>query len=108
MSKDFTKELGDLGQSLGGIILMVTDQDKIQTAAELIKKYGQEFHSKIQTIDTPEEMSATYDNFINTVMSIVETLGIPEKQFKPTRKLVLNEMYRVKNTVFMPSVSKSK
>lgn len=106
MSKDFTRELGDLGQSIGGILLMVVDEQKIPTAADLIKKYGKEFHEKIKDVETPEEMEAHFKPFVNTVMSIVETLGVPEKQFKPTRKLILNEMYRFKTNTLLASVSK--
>jgi len=106
MSKDYQLQLGDLGQNIGEILLMVVDQQKIPTAAELIKKYGKEFHEKIKIAETPEEMEIAFKPFVNTVMSIVETLGVPEKQFKPTRKLILNEMYRFKNDVLIASVTK--
>jgi hypothetical protein len=105
MSKDFTKQLGDLGQNIGEILLMVVDQSKIPTAAELIKKYGVEFHNKVKDAKTAEEMESAFKPFVNTVMSIVETLGVPEKQFKPTRKLILNEMYRFKETVLLASIT---
>ena len=99
MSKDYTKELGDLGQRLGEILLMVVDPVKISTAAELMNKYSREFYDNIKNESSNDKVGEYFDHFINTEMSVVETLGISEKQFRPTRKLILNEMYRFRKDI---------
>jgi len=106
MSKDYTRELNELGVSIGGILLMVVDQNKIPTAADLIKRYSREFHNKIKDIESKEKMEEAFKPFVNTIMSIVETLGVPANQFKPTRKLILNEMYRFKDTTLFSGLKK--
>jgi hypothetical protein len=99
MSQDYTKELGILGSKLGEILVMVVDQDKIETAAGLMNKYSKEFHDSIQTETATEKISEQFDHFINSEMSVVETLGVSDKQFKPVRKLLLNEMYKFRKDI---------
>jgi hypothetical protein len=99
MSTDYTKELNDLGQRLGEILLIVVDPAKISTAAELMNKYSKEFYNNIKNETSSDKIGEYFDHFINTEMSVVETMGISEKQFRPTRKLILNEMYRFRKDV---------
>jgi hypothetical protein len=106
MSQDFTEQINVLSESIGKILLMVVDSNKINTAAELMKNYSIDFHNKIKDEKTAEGMEAAFKPHVNTVMSICETLGIPPSQWKPTRKLILNEMYKFKNEILLKSVNK--
>jgi hypothetical protein len=99
MSQDYSKELGELGSKLGEILVMVVDQYKIETAAGLMNKYSKEFHESIKGETSQEKIAEQFDHFINSEMSVVETLGVSDKQFKPTRKLLLNEMYKFRKDV---------
>ena len=99
MSKDYTKELGDLGSKMGEILVMVIDQDKIVTAAGIMNKYSMEFHDSIKDETSPEKVAEQFDHFINSEMSVVETLGVSDRQFKPVRKLLLSEMYKFRKDI---------
>ena len=108
MSQDYQKALGDLGQRMGEILVMVVDTNKISIAAELMNKYSKEFYENIKAETNPEKVSTAFDHFVNTELSVCETLGIPPTQWKPTRKLILNELYafRKKTLALEPKLIK--
>jgi hypothetical protein len=103
---NFTKELGDLSENIGKILLMVIDGTKVQTTSELIKKYTQDFYSRIEYINNKEDMLRAFNPWVNNLLSICETLGIPNAQWRPTRKLILNDLYKFKDTVLLKGLEK--
>jgi hypothetical protein len=89
--------LNALVKNIGEIVLLKISSDKIDTAVNLLNRYTREFKENLDGVSDEEGLMKVFNPFVNNVMSVVETLGIPESQFKPVRKLILNELYRTKD-----------
>ena len=102
--EDLKEKLNRLDKNVGEIIMLVIPPDKFGTASNLITKYTTEFYDKVKVIKNPinvEEFDKAFNPFINNTMSIVETLGVSKRQFKSVRKLILNELYAIKDEVIL-------
>ena len=99
MSEELTLALNNLGKKMGDILVMVVAPEKLQTAADIMNTYSKEFYTNIKDEKSPDKISESFDHFVNTELSVCETLGIAEKQWRPTRKLILNEMYKFRKEI---------
>ena len=106
-SDGFEESLNILDSKIGEIIALVIPAEKLQTASNLLTRYIKDFRNQIIEDSTEESINKSFKPFVNNVMSIVETLGVSQSQFKSVRRLILNELYECLNTKLLPEVEKS-
>ncbi len=105
--EDLQEKLNRLDKGLGGIIMLVVPAEKIDTASNLITKYTKEFYDRIKSyyeMQDPinvEEINKGFNPFVANIMSVVETLGVTKSQWKSVRRLILNELYSVRDEIIL-------
>jgi len=98
--KNFEESLNELNLELGKIIALIISENKITTASDLMNKYKKQFHDEILVDGSAENVAKKFNPWVNNIMSSCEALGIPERQFRSIRKLILNEMYSALKEIF--------
>lgn len=91
--EDFTKYLSILSGRIIDIVSLIIPAEKIEITTNLFIRYTSELSEAIGEPKSAEEIEGKFKPFINNVLSIIETLGLSESQFKAVRKLILNEIY---------------
>ena len=91
--KGLEEQLNRLNLELGKIVALIIPQERLTTASDLMNKYTQQFYEQVESDGSNESVAKKFNPWVNNIMSSCEALGIPERQFKSVRKLILNEMY---------------
>lgn len=103
--ENLQEKLNRLDKGIGDIVMLVVPAEKIEVASNLITKYTQEFYNRVkpycemQNLINGEEINKAFNPFVNNIISIVETLGISKSQWKSVRRLVLNELYSIRDEI---------
>ena len=100
-TNELTEKLDITIKKVGRIVLLALDAGSKDTIGNLLEEYTNDFYEKIDKATTQAEAIKIFNPFVNSVLSIIETLGIPPERYKPMRKLILNELYNFLNAVLL-------
>ena len=92
-----------LTKKITKIIALVVSNEKIDTVSNLFENYADELEEQLKGKDR-EEAIKVFNPYINNLISIIETVGLNEKQFRSTRRLILNELYAYRENILLPSI----
>ena len=92
-----------LTKKITKIITLVVSNEKIDTASNLFENYADELEEQLKG-KSKDEAIKVFNPFINNLISIIETVGLNEKQFRSTRRLILNELYAYRENILLPSI----
>jgi hypothetical protein len=100
--ENYTAYLNSVDEKIGEILKLVIPVNDLSTASNLIVKYTRDFNTALENIEelassksksVDEVITEEFGHWVNNTMSSCEALGIQASRWKPTRKLILNEMY---------------
>ena len=70
--------------------------EKKELINKLFSRYTSDLEDALKKSKTSEEILKDFNHYINNVLSILETFSTTEA-FKPTRRLILNEIHGCKD-----------
>ena len=88
---DFKKELNDLNLKIAQILLLVIEEAKVNTAADLLKKYTTEIEEKIKAVKDAIEADNIED--IKTSQQDLKNLNSKNRQNRNITDSVNEELY---------------
>ena len=101
--KKMNEYLGILTKKITKIIALVVSNEKVDTASTLFENYADELEEQVRDKNR-KEVEKEFGHYVANLMSIIETVGLNEKQFKSTRRLILNELYAYQDNILLPSI----
>jgi len=94
-----------LKSKLVNVVALVVPEDKKVTVESMFSGYTIELYNSI--IDkTAEETKELFKPFVNNIMSVVECMGLTEKQLNSLKRLLKNEIYACLSSIVLPMCKK--
>jgi len=87
------KYLKLLVERLEECIKLSVPEDKASQMFNLIERHKDELYQLISSSVDAAFIKSKFSNFINKVLSTIETIDLSETQYKALRKLVLSEIH---------------
>jgi len=94
-----------LRNKLVNVVALVIPEEKKATVENMFTGYTIELYNSVNG-KTQEEVKELFKPFVNNVMSVVECMGLTEKQLNSLKRLLKNEIYACLSSIVLPMCKK--
>lgn len=88
------------------VVDLVVGKEKAQTTKDIFTRYHTELQESLDRSENIDEVVSSVNHYINSILSVVETFGLNEKQYRSTKKLMLDQIYGCRKNIIVPFYEK--